>query len=118
MSKSLLLAHVPEDEKEKYGEEAVLREIDWEACADPYFYENHRLYPHLVKETVQEGGYEEWIWYNSSKFSGMRITVRPGGKFISKGLGVHGLFVWRGQRARSTGCKVEGQKVSLTEAHE
>jgi hypothetical protein len=117
MSKDLLLAHVPADEKEKYGEEAVLREIDWEACADPYFYENHRLYPQLLKETVQEGGYEEWIWYNTPKFSGMRITVTPGGKFISKGLGVHGLFVWRGE-GKIDGCKVEGQKVSLTEAHD
>lgn len=117
ISKDLLWGHIPPDEREKYGEEAVLRQIDWEACADPYFYENHRLYPRIIRESIQEGGYEEWIWYNTTKFSGMRITVKPGKKFISRALGVHGLFIWRG-KGMVDGYEVEGQRVSLTEAHD
>jgi hypothetical protein len=116
-SKDLLFQHIPPEDRDKYGEEAVLREIDWDACADPYFYENHRLYPRLIEETAQDGAYEEWIWYNTTKFSGMRVTVKPGKKFTSKALGVHGLFIWRG-KGRVDDCGVEGQKVSLKESRD
>lgn len=117
INKKLFWGHIPPDEREKYGEGAALREIDWDACADPYFYENHHLYPHVIRESIQKGGYEEWVWYNTTKFSGMRVTVKPGSKFVSKALGVHGLFVWRG-RGMVDGYEVEGQRVSLTEAHD
>jgi hypothetical protein len=115
MNKDLLLHHVPEEEVKTKKEGAVLDQIDWEACADPYFYENHRLYPQAIEEELPQGVAEEWVWYNSTKFNGTRVTVQPGKSYTSTALGVHGLFVWKG-----TGLvdrfPVEGQKVSLADS--
>lgn len=91
----------------------MLDQIDWEACADPYFYENHRLYPQSVAEEVPAGVAEDWVWYNSTRFSGTRVTIQPGASYRSKGHGVHGLFVWKGIGLVDA-FPVEGQKVSLS----
>ena len=91
--------------------------IDWEANADPYFYENHHLSPQMVEETQTEGAWEEWVWYNTVKFSGKRVTVKPGERFFNKELGVHGIFVWRGKGVID-GFAMEGQKVTLLESHD
>jgi hypothetical protein len=90
----------------------VLDQIDWEASADPYFYENHRLHPLPIAGAQVEGVAEEWVWYNSTKFSGTRVTLQPGRSYLSRGLGVHGLFIWRGEGLVDT-HPVAGQKVSL-----
>jgi len=117
LNKKLLFNHMPTDLVKAKRERAVLDQIDWEACADPYFYENHRLHPLPVASEVPDGVAEEWIWYNSTKFSGTRITLQPGKRYVSKGLGVHGLFVWRGEGLVDR-FPVEGQKVSLEAARD
>jgi hypothetical protein len=91
--------------------------VDWEANADPWFYENHHLEPTLIPETAVDGAREEWVWYNTVKFSGTRITVAPGKKFESKAAGVHGFFLWRG-KGLVDGFEMEGQKVSLSSARD
>jgi len=117
MSKDLLYCHITNEDRKEYAEEAVLKQIDWEGSADPYFYENHHLSPRMIDETRQDGAWEEWVWYNTSKFSGTRITIQPGKKFLSNARGVHGLFVWKG-KGLVDGYKVEGSKVSLTESRD
>lgn len=115
ISKDLLHHHVTDEEWNNAREEAVLKQVDWESNADPYFYENHHLSPKMVEETRQDGSWEEWVWYNTSKFSGKRVTVEPGRKFFNKEKGVHGVFMWRGSGIVD-GYKMEGQKVSLTKS--
>jgi hypothetical protein len=117
IGKDLLHHHVTDEDWQAEKEEAVLKQIDWEANADPYFYENHHLSPQLVEETQQDGAREEWVWYNTVKFSGLRITVEPGREFFSKANGVHGLFVWRG-KGTVDGHEMEGQKVSLNSSRD
>jgi hypothetical protein len=97
ISKDLLFKDVTPEDRETLGEEAILRQIDWEICGDPFFYENRRTYPHLIEETRQEGGEEYWIYYNTTKFSGKKLIVRPGGQFTSLDRGVYNILVWRGK---------------------
>ena len=103
--------------KELGDERAVLEQIDWKACSDPYFYENHHLAPVAVKGKTPDGVKDEWVWYNSTKFSGMRMIIEPGKSYTYTAQGIHGLFVWKG-----TGFvedfAVEGQKVSLTDSND
>ena len=121
IDKNLLANHVPSKERKQYGDEmAVLKQVDWEANADPWFYENHHLAPRLIPETTSggaKGAREEWVWYNTSKFNGTRIIIAPGGSFFSTAAGVHGLFLWRG-KGLVNGYKMEGQKVSLTHSRD
>jgi hypothetical protein len=115
MDKSMLYRDIPADAVAAKKERAVLDLIDWEASADPYFYENHRLHPQPIAEPTGEGVAEEWVWYNSTKFSGTRVTLQPGRSYLSRGLGVHGLFIWRGEGLVDA-LPVAGQKVSLTDS--
>jgi hypothetical protein len=117
IDKALLTKHVPANELATKKERAVLDQVDWEACADPYFYENHRLHPLPVAEPQPHGVVEEWIWYSSTRFSGTRITLQPGASMVSRGLGVHGLFVWKGV-GQVDAFPVEGQRVSLTDSRD
>jgi hypothetical protein len=117
IGKELLHHHIPKEAWEKKSESAALDLVDWEANADPYFYENHHLSPQMVEETRTDGAWEEWVWYNTVKFSGKRVTVKPGESFFNKEPGVHGIFMWRG-KGTIAGFNLEGQKVSLQESHD
>ncbi len=118
IGKDLLAHHVSADERKKDGDEmSVLKQVDWKANADPWFYENHRLKPTLIEETALDGACEEWVWYNTTKFNGTRITIAPGKTFQSKAAGVHGFFLWRG-KGLVDGYEMEGQKVSLSSARD
>lgn len=118
ISRRLLSKDVSPDKIKELGEErAVLEQIDWDACSDPYFYENHHLSPIPIKEETPEGVKDEWIWYNTTKFNGMRITIDPGKEYTYKSLGLHGLFIWRGVGFVED-FAVEGQNVSLTESND
>ena len=97
ISKELLFKDVHPDDRVRYGEAAVLRQIDWEGCGDPYFYENHHLEPQPIPETQQAGGEESWIFYNTTKFSGKRLVVKPGMTYTSLDRGVYNILVWQGQ---------------------
>jgi hypothetical protein len=106
ISKELLFKDVRKEDREKHGERAVLSQIDWEVSGDPYFYENRHTSPQRIEKTRQEGGEETWIYYNTTRFSGRRLVVKPGQRFISVDNGVYNILVWRG-RGRYDGHEVE-----------
>ncbi len=106
ISKDLLYKDVRQEDREKRGERAILDHIDWEVSGDPYFYENRHISPQLIEETKQEGGEEHWIYYNTTKFSGKRLVVKPGQRFTSQDKGVYNILVWRGQ-GRYDGHEIE-----------
>jgi hypothetical protein len=97
ISKDLLFKDVRSQDREKYGEQAILDQIDWPANGDPYFYENHHTGARLIQETRQEGGEEYWIYYNTTKFSGKKTVVKAGGSYSSVDNGVYNILVWQGQ---------------------
>jgi hypothetical protein len=106
ISKDLLYKDVRADDREKRGERAVLDHIDWEVGGDPYFYENRHTSPQPTGAAEQEGGEEHWIYYNTTKFSGKRLVVKPGQSFTSIEKGVYNILVWRG-RGRYAGHEIE-----------
>jgi hypothetical protein len=96
ISKELLWKDVRTSDRETKGERFILELIDWETNADPYFYDNHHLSPQLIEESRQEGGEEYWIYYNTTKFSGKKLVVRPGCSYLTKDAGVYNVLVWSG----------------------
>jgi hypothetical protein len=96
ISKELLWKDVHHDDRERHGERFILELIDWKANGDPYFYENHHLSPRLVESTRQPGGEEHWIYYNTTRFSGKKLVVKPGASFTSVERGVYSVLVWSG----------------------
>ena len=106
ISKDLLFKDVRKEDRERLGERAILNQVDWEVSGDPYFYENRHMSPQLVAETQQAGGEEYWIYYNTTKFSGKKLVVRPGQRFRSVDQGVYNVLVWRG-RGRYDGHEVK-----------
>jgi hypothetical protein len=107
ISKDLLYKDVTPEDRANRGEQAVLDQIDWEISGDPFFYENRHTPPVPVKETQQSGGEEHWIYYNTTKFSGKRLVVKPGQSFQSVDNGVYNILVWRG-KGRYGGHEIEG----------
>jgi hypothetical protein len=74
-----------------------LEQINWSVSGDPYFYENYRTVPQPVPTGPQKGGQEFWIFYNTPKFNGKKLVVKPGQRFTCLDRGVYNLLVWRGQ---------------------
>jgi hypothetical protein len=97
IDKELLYKDVRPEDRARLGERVILEMIDWETSGDPWFYENRHTPPVLCEE--QEGGQEHWVFYNTTRFSGKRLLVRPGGAFRSKDAGVYSMFVWKGSGA-------------------
>ena len=114
ISKDLLWKDVRPEDRERHGERFILELIDWEQNADPYFYENHHLSPRLIESSRQPGGEEHWIFYNTVKFSGKRLTVRPGQIHRSRESGVYSIFVLQG-RGRYGGVEIQGRTPGLDE---
>jgi hypothetical protein len=106
ISKDLLFKDVRKEDREKIGEKVILDQLDWPANGDPYFYENHHLANIFIEGTKQDGGAEHWVYYNTTKFSGKRLIVKPGQSFTSKEKGVYNILVWRGQ-GKYDGHKIE-----------
>jgi hypothetical protein len=96
ISKELLFKDVHPDDRRRIGERAVLNQIDWELSGDPFFYENRHTSAQPVPGGKQPGGDEFWIYYNTHKFSGKKLLVKPGGKYTSIDKGVYNILVWRG----------------------
>lgn len=106
VDKELMTRQLPEEALKKGAEKAALDIIDWEACADPYFYENHHIVPVMIEETKTADAWEEWIYYNTTKFSGKRLSLKPGASFSVKEKGVFNIFIWKGK------AEVNGRQVS------
>ena len=96
ISKELLFKDVSKEDRARLGERAVLNQVDWELSGDPYFYENRHTSPQLIAENSQPGGEEYWIYYNTTRFSGKKMIVKPGQKVKSVDNGVYNILVWRG----------------------
>lgn len=107
ISKELLWKDVRLEDREGQGERFILELIDWEENGDPNFYENHHLSPQLIEGSRNEGGEEYWIYYNSPKFSGKKLVVRPGCSYVTFDRGVHTILVWSGSGTYG-GVEVEG----------
>ncbi len=71
--------------------------IDWELNGDPYFYENRHTPPILIENNQFDSFEEYWIFYNTQKFSGKKLVVKPGGKTLSVENGVYNILVWQGK---------------------
>ena len=112
--KDLLFKDVRKEDREKYGEKIILQQVDWEISGDPYFYENRHLEPKLVEETQQEGAAEYWIYYNTTRFTGKKLVVKPGQSFESVDNGVYSVLVWRGQ-GKFDGLDIKGGDPNLDE---
>ena len=97
ISKELLFKDVRKEDRAALGERAVLNQVDWELSGDPYFYENRHTSPQLIAQTHQTGGDEYWIYYNTTRFSGKKLVVKPGQKLKSVDNGVYNILVWRGR---------------------
>lgn len=97
VSKDLMYKDIRQQDRETFGERIVLNQIDWELSGDPYFYENRHTPPLLINNSVQSGGREYWIFYNTTKFSGKKLIVDPGMDYLSRDAGVYSLLVWEGE---------------------
>ncbi|NQT60571.1 MAG: hypothetical protein HQ557_16470, partial [Bacteroidetes bacterium] len=95
--KELLFKDVDTEARNMKGEQAVLDQLVWELNGDPYFYENRHTPPVLITETATKESEEYWIYYNTTKFSGKRLIVKPGQKVLSTDLGVYNVLVWSGK---------------------
>ena len=120
ISKDLLFKDVRPEDRKRQGERVILDQIDWPANGDPYFYENHHTGPRLVDGSRHEGGEEFWIFYNTTRFSGKKTVVAPGGSYTCRERGVYSVLVWRGQGSYG-GVPVaagEPEREELVVAHE
>jgi hypothetical protein len=97
IDKELLFKDVTSKDRDEHGEEILLEMVNWLVSGDPYFYENRHTPSILIEDTVQEGGEEYWIFYNTNKFSGKKLVVRPGESFNTKDEGVYNILVWKGK---------------------
>ena len=107
ISKELLWKDVRPEDRERMGERFILELIDWEENGDPYFYENHHLSPRLIEESRTRSGEEYWIYYNTTKFSGKKLVVRPGCSYVTRDRGVYNLLIWSGSGSYG-GADVQG----------
>jgi len=118
ISKELLFKDVRPEDRKRHGERIILEMIDWEANGDHYFFENHHTPPVLIDHSP--AGEEHWIFYNTTKFSGKRLVVKPGQTLSTRDAGVYSLFVWRG-KGRFGGHPIEAgnhQRDELLVCHE
>jgi hypothetical protein len=107
ISKELLWKDIRAEDRDRYGERFILDLIDWPENGDPFFYENHHLSPQLISASQGDGGEEFWIYYNTTKFSGKKLVVRPGCTYLSADRGVYSVFIWAGSGTYG-GIAVEG----------
>ena len=121
IDKELLFKDVRKEDRQARGEAAILEMVNWDVSADPYFYENRHTPPVPISDTGPSGGTEEWIFYNSTRFSGKRVVVRAGGKFTGQDRGVYSILVWRGKGRIDGGPDIAGgdpEKDELVVCHD
>jgi hypothetical protein len=103
----------PEDRRQ-FGERFILNMIEWDLNADPYFYEHRHTPPIPIEQSLQAGGGEWWIFYNTDKFSGKKLVVRPGGTYTSLDQGTYTILVLRGE-GQYGGWRVAGGQPGMDE---
>lgn len=113
ISKELLFKDVRPQDREEHGERFPLGFVDWELNGDPWFYENRHLSPQPVVGTAGDGD-ETWIFYNTSKYSGKRLVLPPGGRHRLREPGAYSVFAWSGQGTYA-GLEVRGGEPGLDE---
>src|SRR4051812_29937165 len=113
ISKDLLFKDVRDEDREREGERFPLRFVDWDVNGDPWFYENRHLSPRPVAGAAGDGE-EAWVFYNTSRYAGKRLTVPPGGTHLLCEPGVYSVFVWSG-RGIFGGQEVRGGEPGLDE---
>lgn len=96
ISKRLLFKDVRPEDEAALGERFILELIDWETNTDPWFYENRHLPYRAVDGSDQDGSGESWVYYNTTKFSGKKLVVKPGHTYRSRDAGVYNLLVLAG----------------------
>ena len=106
IDKSLLFKDVRPEDRERYGEKYILELVDWQVNGDPYFYENRHTPPFEIKENTKTGSIEHWIFYNTPKFNGKRLIVRPGHSVESCESGCYNVLLWRG-KGKFAGMEIE-----------
>ena len=114
ISKELLWKDVHPDDRKRYGERFILSLVDWPENGNPYFYEDHHLSPQLIEASQQPGGQECWIYYNTLKFSGKKLVVKPGCSYTSIDKGIYNILVWKGKGIYG-GFEVEGGRPGMDE---
>jgi hypothetical protein len=95
ISKELLFKDVRREDREREGERFPLRFVDWETNGDPWFYEHRHLSPQPVAGSAGEGD-ESWVFYNTSKYAGKRLSLAAGRSHRLREPGVYSVFVWAG----------------------
>ena len=113
--KTWLYKDITPEDWQRDGEKAALNQLIWDINGDPYFYENRHTPPVPIPESVKESGSEQWIYYNSTKFSGKKLVVKARHKYVSRDKGPYNLFVWEGS-GTVEGLPIEGKNISLDEA--
>ncbi|MDR3164961.1 MAG: hypothetical protein LBU13_05235 [Synergistaceae bacterium] len=97
LDKSVLTRDIPPEELEELGMMAAVEQLDWEANGDPYFYENHHTPPVILEGGRAAGCEEWWIFYNTRKYSGTKLILRPGASIKSVDRGAYNILVWNGE---------------------
>ncbi|MHB8279882.1 MAG: hypothetical protein ACYDIA_19850 [Candidatus Humimicrobiaceae bacterium] len=114
LSKDTLFHSIREQDRLKHKEKIILTQLDWEKSADPYFYENRHTPPLLINDNNKKEFLEHWIFYNTNKFSGKKLTVLPHKTFISKERGAYSVLVWKG-KGKFDGIDIEAQNFNYDE---
>ena len=108
LDKATLTRDIPPQELEERGMMAAVDQLNWEANGDPYFYENHHTPPVLIEGSMYAGSEEWWIFYNTSKYSGTKLIIRPGASRVCVDRGAYNILVWSGEGTFG-GLPVKGQ---------
>ncbi len=115
ISKDLLFKDVRPADRQEHGERFPLGFVDWDINGDPYLFENRHLTPQPVESTLtRPWGREDWIFYDTEKFSGKRVVVSPGQQLTRTERGVHTLFAWAGS-GRWGGHEIRGGEPGMDE---
>jgi hypothetical protein len=108
MSRETPAPGVPSEESEENGLMTVIEQLDWEANGDPYFYENHHTPPIRIEGARSSGSDEWWIFYNTRKYSGTKLILRPGASRHCVDRGAYNILAWSGEGTFG-GLPIKGQ---------
>lgn len=90
----LLYKNITPEDRERLGERAPMRWVNWEVNGDADPYARFHLTPVVFRD--EPGASEAWIFHGSNKFSGKRLIVKPGASTTVTESGVYNLLAWRG----------------------